>query len=80
MIEIRVLGGCSEWWGIWRREGQRRNRNTGLRKRRMARRESIIENSVCIVEGQDGGSAVSELGGEFKLVKIAIYENVDQLN
>ena len=27
---------------------------TGLRKRRMARRGSVIENSVCIVE--DGGA------------------------
>ena len=56
MIEIGVLGGGSEWRRIGRREGQRRNR---IKKRRMARRGSIIENSVCIVEGQDGESMVS---------------------
>jgi len=39
--------------------GERDKEGTGLRKRRMARRGSVIENSVCIVEGQDGGSAVS---------------------
>jgi len=38
---------------------ERGKEGTGLRKRRMARRGSIIENSVCIVEGQDGGSTVS---------------------
>ena len=43
---------------------ERYKEGTGLRKRRMARTGSIIENSVCIVEGQDGGSTVS---GELKL-------------
>lgn len=38
---------------------ERYKEGTGLRKTRMARRGSIIENSVCIVEGQDGGSTVS---------------------
>lgn len=55
---------------------ERGKEGTGLRKRRMARRGSIIENSVCIVEGQDGGSTVS---GE-RRIKITIYEKVDQLN
>jgi len=31
---------------------EREKEGTELRKRRMARRGSIIENSVCIVEGQ----------------------------
>ena len=38
---------------------ERDKEGTGLRKRRMARKGSIIEKSVCIVEGQDGGSTVS---------------------
>ena len=56
MIEIGVLGGGSEWRRIGRREGQRRNR---IKKKANGQEGSIIENSVCIVEGQDGGSAVS---------------------
>ena len=38
---------------------ERDKEGIGLRKRQMARRGSIIENSVCIVEDQDGGSTVS---------------------
>jgi len=55
---------------------ERYKEGTGLRKRRMERRGSIIENSVCIVEGQDGGSTVS---GK-RRIKITIYEKADQLN
>ena len=55
---------------------ERGKEGTRLRKRRIARRGSIIENSVCIVEGQDGGSTVS---GE-RRIKMTIYEKVDQLN
>ena len=37
-------------------EHDREKEGTGLRKRRMTRRGSIIEKSVCIMEGgQDGG-------------------------
>ena len=38
---------------------ERDKEGTGLRKRRMVRRGSIIEMSVCIMEGQDGESTVS---------------------
>ena len=55
---------------------EREKEGTGLRKRRMARRGSIIENSVGIVKGQDGGSTFS---GE-RRIKINIHEKVDQLN
>jgi len=38
---------------------ERDKEGTELRKRRMARRGSIIEKSVCILEGQEGGSTLS---------------------
>ena len=34
---------------------ERGKEGTRLRKRRIARRGSIIEKSACIMEGQDGG-------------------------